>query len=98
MLAFGYGVLFSKRRRAGVTMNLLNRVSARFGKEILWTRFRSAIVRLPNGKNLYVQFRGNKFADYLELLCVDVDLLRQIRKSFRADFPSVVQEEKGFLE
>lgn len=98
MASWSYGVLFSVRHQARKTMQLFNDVVAKFGERIEWPYPRGAIVFLNNGDKLYVKFRGNKYADYLEFCCSKVEALKQIKQSFPDDFKHEPLIENGMLE
>ena len=81
-------------------MDLFNAVVARFGDKsrIVWKYARQGIVEDgTNGKHFYFAFRGNKYADYLELSSTDRKTLEQFKSAFANDFREILTKE-GFLE
>jgi hypothetical protein len=79
-------------------MDLFNSIVAKFGERIEWPYPRQAILILNDGGNVYVWFRGNKYADYLELCCSKPEVLNGIKQSFPDDFKGEVFIKNGSLE
>jgi hypothetical protein len=98
-----YGVLFSVRHHTRRTNELLNNIVARFAVKagrIEWDTFgRCHRIIIDPDKDLIVHFqkRGNKYANYLEMICKDLELLRQIKNAFASDFPRELKIEEGIL-
>lgn len=95
-----YGILEATRRSAKMSYNLVNTISAKFGSSITWnsqTRFNS-INRAAGHSTLFFKFRGNGYAPIVVFLCEDVELLRQVKQCFPADFEMHdVEVKEGLL-
>ena len=101
MLLAGYGVLVSVRHQTGKTNDLLNSITATFGVEILWhqeTGFHEIFLSSLDDSHILFKLRGNKYANYLELYCEDLKLLRELKAAFPGDFKAEVRREEGLLE
>jgi hypothetical protein len=93
-----YGVLESVRHQAKATNGLLNSISARFGKGIVWSKSRVNYIERGAGKNaLYFKLHGNQYANFLEFLSFDVDRLAAIKAAFPNDFTADIRLEEGLL-
>ena len=92
-----YGYLRSVRHQAKKTMELINAIAARFGTRILWSsdHYRNYID--TTGFMIGFRRRGNKYADWLELTSVDINLLRKIKEVFPDSFKSDVEIKQGPL-
>ena len=94
-----YGVLFSVRHQARKTNELINSITTKFGIRIEWNdRTGWNIISVKQGEHaLFFRRRGNKFANYLELLCSDIDLLSKVKDAFPDDFKADLKIEEGIL-
>ena len=98
-MAETYGVLCSVRHQAKKTNDLLNALTARWGTKIVWhprTGFHEIV--LADGSHILFRRRGNKYANYLELCSVDMNLLRFVKQVFPDDFKAEVIRKEGLLE
>lgn len=92
-----YGVLCSVRRVARATNDLVNAICAKFANEIVWDYALSGwnLFDRPGKKPLFFRARGNKYANWLELMSSDLDMLRQVKGAFPTDFRMEVQTKEG---
>ena len=94
-----YGSLEASRCQTRKAYDLVNSVSAKFGRSITWggrTRFNS--INRPGKLTLFFKFHGNKFAPIVEFLSEDVALLQEIKQSFPSEFSMHnVQVKEGLL-
>jgi hypothetical protein len=90
-----YGYLRSVRHQAKKTNDLINKIAANFGKRIEHGRLFHYIDR--DGYVIWFRRRGNKYADWLELLSYDVDVLRRIKQVFMKDFKADLEIKEGEL-
>jgi hypothetical protein len=86
------------RHQARETNDLLNAIAAKFGKSIVWTYAKSGHILLNDGSRLYFDFHGNRYADYLKFMHVDVAFLERVKYAFPDDFKAEIQREEALLE
>ena len=93
-----YGELHSVRHQAKKTNDLLNQITAQFGSRIEWhKRTGSHEIKRDGRSTLYFSLRGNKWANWIQFLSSDIDLLRAIKAAFPNDFPGEILEKEGML-
>jgi hypothetical protein len=100
-----YGVLFSVRNKAKKTNDLLNSISIKFGRSILWRQhfgaggkdYSSNRILRNDADPIWFKLQGNKFANSLELSCKDIAVLLAVKQAFPEDFTSEVQIKAGLL-
>jgi len=93
-----YGELHSVRHQAKKTNDLINQVTAQFGSRIEWhKRTGSHEIKRDRRSPLYFSLRGNKWADWIQFLSHDINLLKAIKAAFPQDFPGAVITRQGAL-
>jgi len=93
-----YGFIRSIRHHSKGTMNLINAICSKFGDRIIWEeRGAYNIIDRVGQYAIYFRRRGNKYANWLELLSVDVAVLREIKEVFPKDFLGEVEIKEGVL-
>jgi hypothetical protein len=93
-----YGVLESVRHQSKKTNVLLNSISSKFGKGLVWSKNRLNYIDQGTGKNaLYFKLHGNQYANFIEFLSFDIDALKAIKAAFSSDFAVDVRLEEGLL-
>ncbi len=99
-----YGVLFSVRHKAKETNDLVNLISIKFGSSIHWaehlatggTYFDNQIIRkVPGEPKIWFKLHGNRFTNFLELYCQDIEVLQAIKNAFPNDFSGEVEVKEG---
>jgi len=82
-----HGYLRSIRLQTRKTNELVNVITAKFGKRIIWDdKSRYHLIDRPLDYVIYFRCRGNKFANWLEFLSYDVLILQKIKESFPDNF------------
>jgi len=93
-----YGELNSIRHKAKDTNDLLNRIVSQFGSSIEWhKRTGCHEIKRDHRAVIFFSLRGNKWADWLQLLSSDVEVLKSIKAAFPDDFKADVQTKEGVL-
>lgn len=91
-----YGVLDSVRRPARKTNDLINSVAANFGDSVTWNdRIGANFIDRKGKAPIYFKLHGNKYANWVEFSCRDIEVLREIKQGFPNDFPYEVQVKEG---
>jgi len=93
-----YGSLCSVRHQTRKIYDVINKITAKFGKQIVWNnQTHWHIIELENNGKIYFCFHGNKFACWLELLSYDRAVLQSIKQKFPESFKAEVETKQGFL-
>lgn len=93
-----YGVLVSVRHQAKKTNGLINAIVAKFGDSVYWDkRTGFNYIERKGMCTLFFELHGNTFANYVEFLCSNIDVLREIKQSFPDDFTAEVAIKEGWL-
>ena len=91
-----FGVLWSVRRRAKEMTDLLNAVSAKFGREIVRHPYcYGDFINCSPSAPIYFKEHGNKYSYRFEFFCVDVDVLEEIKVVFPKFFIGEVCIKEG---
>jgi hypothetical protein len=86
------------RHQTRKTYDLLNAIVAKFGDRITWTyRHRDDAIERNGKLDIYFQFHGNKYANWIEFSSGDIVALRNIRQAFPEEFKGDVQEKEGVI-
>jgi len=93
-----YGVLVSVRHQAKRTNDLVNAIAAKFGDSVYWDkRTGFNYIERKGMCTLFFKLHGNEFANYVEFLCSNIGVLREIKQSFPDDFTAEVDIKEGLL-